>query len=384
MRSITALFVIVAAAASFDVVAQDSRQERRFLQTQRPRIPFGEVLRREDANGDGKVTKDEFKAPLQLFNRFDRNNDGELTKEDFVDARDDRDRQRIGQGAPEDVTVLRDVVFGKGGGRDLKMHIVLPKEDRQKPQPVYVWVHGGGWQGGTKDGGVGKVVPMVREGFVGATIEYRLTGEAPFPAQIEDCKCAIRYLRAHAEKYNLDPNRIAVGGSSAGGHLVALLGTSGAVKELEGDGGWADHSSSVQAVVDLYGPTDFKAFVTAKGYESHNKAGSPESKLLGGGEVLPNVAGIKRVNPITYVDKSDPPFLIIHGTNDRTVPLNQSEAMDKALKAVQVESTLHTIEGAGHGGPQFATSEIRNMQRDFLLKHLQGAAKSTHSPQGKN
>ncbi len=288
-------------------------------------------------------------------------------------------RQQQRQTTPDDVTVLRDVVFGTGGGRDLKMHIVLPKEKSDTSMPAYVWVHGGGWQGGTKEGGVRQVLPLVREGFVGVTVEYRLTGEAPFPAQIEDCKCAVRYLRAHAENYNLDPNRIAVGGSSAGGHLVALLGTSGGVKELEGTGGWADQSSAVQAVVDLYGPTDFKAFVTTDGYEHHNRDGSPESKLLGGGEVLSNEAGIKRVNPITYVDKADPPFLIVHGTDDRTVPLNQSEAMHEALKSVDVESTLHVIKGAGHGGPEFAKPDIRKLQRDFLMKHtkhrlLDGAA----------
>ncbi len=285
-------------------------------------------------------------------------------------AQESRPPQREGRNIPEDVRVLRDVVFGTGGGRELTMHIVLPKAKSDAPMPAYVWVHGGGWQGGTKDGGVRQVLPLVREGFVGATIEYRLTGEAPFPAQIEDCKCAIRYLRAHAEKYNIDPKRIAVGGSSAGGHLVALLGTSGGVMELEGTGGWADHSSAVQAVVDLYGPTDFKAFVTTVGYEGHNRNGSPESKLLGGGEVLSNEGGIKRVNPITYVDKADPPFLIIHGTDDRTVPLNQSEAMHEALKSVDVESTLHVIEGAGHGGPAFSKPEIRNLQREFLLKHM--------------
>lgn len=159
-----------------------------------------------------------------------------------------------------------------------------------------------------------------------------MTGEAPFPAQIEDCKCAIRYLRAHANKYNIDPDRIAVGGSSAGGHLVALLGTSGGVKVLEGVGGWADQSSRVQAVVDLYGPTDFKLFVTTKGYEHHNVDGSPESRLLGGGEVLAQTEAINRVNPITHIDQDDPPFLIIHGSDERTVPSNQSEALQAELE----------------------------------------------------
>lgn len=280
-------------------------------------------------------------------------------------------RPRGNQNIPKDVRVIRDLVFGTGGDRDLKMHLVLPSENAASPAPAYVWVHGGGWQSGSKEGGVGKVVPMVKRGFVGATIEYRLTGEAPFPAQIEDCKCAIRFLRAHAQKYNIDPQRIAVGGASAGGHLVALLGTSGDVQELEGNGGWPNQPSNVQAVVDYYGPTDFRAFVTTAGYEKHNRDGSPESKLLGGGEVLANPAGIKRLNPITYVDNSDPAFLIIHGTADPVVPLNQSQAMHQALQAAGVKTTLRTIKGAGHGGKGFSTAEILKLQHEFLHSQLQ-------------
>ena len=366
MHTIVRFLAILMAAST---VSLGNAQEQK--RQQRPAISFDEVLRREDVNKDGKVTKAEFKAPARLFARFDKNNDGQLTREDFNSTADDPSvARRSRKSSVADFELLRDVVFGQGGGRDLTMHIVLPKNKSDKPLPVYVWIHGGGWQGGKKDGGLGKVIPLVRSGFVGATIEYRLTGEAAFPAQIEDCKCAIRYLRAHAEKYNLDVNRIAVGGSSAGGHLVALMGTSGGVKELEGNGGWPDQSSSVQAVVDLYGPTDFQAFVTTTGFEHHNKDGSPESKLLGGGEVSKNPAGIKRVNPITYVDKDDPPFLIIHGSDDRTVPSNQSKLMHKSLQAAGVVTTLHMIDGAGHGGPEFAEPEINNMQKSFLLKVL--------------
>ncbi len=166
-------------------------------------------------------------------------------------------------------------------------------------------------------------------------------------------------------------NRIAVGGSSAGGHLAALVGTSGGVQELDGSGGWADQSSAVQAVLDLYGPTDFAKFVTTPGYEGHNRDGSPESKLLGGGDVLTLTDKIQRVNPITYVDKKDPPFLIIHGSNDRTVPPNQSESLYKALQAAGVESTLHVIEGAGHGGPEFSEPSVRNMEKEFLIGSFQ-------------
>lgn len=364
MRSLSCWIIVSLVLIDPSAAQSASPQER-------PQITFAEVLRREDANQDGKVTKSEFKAPDRLFQRLDQNQDGLLTQEDFADNTATRGNAgRPGSEVPSDVTILRDVVFGTGGGRELTMHLVMPKESSEHTRPAYVWIHGGGWQGGNKDGGIGQLVPFVRSGFVGATIEYRLTGESPFPAQIEDCKCAIRYLREHADKYKLDPQRIAVGGSSAGGHLAALVGTSGGVTELEGSGGWSNQPSGVQAVLDLYGPTDFELFVTATGYESHNRDGSPESKLLGGGEVLANREGIRRVNPITYIDREDPPFLIIHGDKDRTVPPNQSEALHAALKAVGVSTQLHIIEGAGHGGPEFSQPDIAKMKAEFLHQLL--------------
>ncbi|WP_047816975.1 alpha/beta hydrolase fold domain-containing protein [Rhodopirellula islandica] len=343
-----------------------------FAQRERPTIK--NRLENDDSNDDGKVTKDEFSGPPKLFERLDRDGDGQIDIEEVVgnmSVRRPENGRNPSPRAPRGVEVKRDVVFGKGGDRDLKMHIVLPESKPSKPLPAYVWIHGGGWQAGSKEGGVNQVARIVAEGFVGATIEYRLTGEAPFPAQIEDCKCAIRFLREHADQYGIDPDRIAVGGSSAGGHLVALLGTSGDVDELEGSGGWPEQSSRVQAVVDLYGPTDFSKFVTTKGFESHNRDGSPESKLLGGGDVLGNDKGIRRVNPITYIDDKDPPFLIIHGTSDPVVPANQSQLIHEALESAGVETTLKLIRGAKHGGREFADPEIRDLITTFLKKHLQ-------------
>jgi acetyl esterase/lipase len=359
----TRVFVVVFAFSSFLSWRCDAQEPARA--PTRPRITFAEVLRREDANRDQRVTKEEFKAADRLFERLDSDRDGVLTKQDFAGARQRRGNKIV----PDDVTVLRDVVFGQGGGRDLTMHIVLPEERSETPLPAYVWIHGGGWQGGNKEGGIGKVVPLVREGFVGATIEYRLSGEATFPAQIEDCKCAIRFLRAHAKKYGIDVAFIAVGGSSAGGHLAALVGTSGGAADLEGTGGWPAQSSTVQAVVDLYGPTDFVQFVTTPGYEGHAKLDSPESRLIGG-DVMKLPAKTKQLNPITYVDSQDPPFLILHGSDDRTVPSNQSKSLDKALETAGVKHRLKILDGAGHGGAQFARSEILDMQKQFLLQSL--------------
>jgi len=270
---------------------------------------------------------------------------------------------------PSDLELIRDVKFGTGGERPLTMHIVRPRKPASDKLPVFVWIHGGGWRSGNHEQGIGRLFQMAREGFIGASIEYRLSGEASFPAQIHDCKCAIRYLRAHADQYGLSPNQIAVGGSSAGGHLAALLGTSGGVKELEGTGGWPDQSSRVQAVYDLFGPTDLTRFAPPPGYRKHALPDSPESRLLGG-PVLENKTAATAANPIHYVSKDDPPFLIYHGSADPTVPPNQSQLLHAALNRTGVPSTLHILENARHGGREFATPEVEQTMLNFLRKTL--------------
>ncbi|MBN1422259.1 MAG: alpha/beta hydrolase [Planctomycetes bacterium] len=245
---------------------------------------------------------------------------------------------------PDSIEVIRDVVYGKGGGRDLALNIIRPKRPSETPMPVVVWVHGGAWRAGSKEGM--QTLPLAEAGYFTASIEYRLSQEATFPAQIEDAKCAIRFLRAKAEEYRIDPDRIGVWGASAGGHLVALLGTAGDAKDLEGAGGWADRSSRVQAVCDFFGPTDF-----SKMGGWHAAADSPEAQLVGG-PVAQKIEAVRRANPITYVTPDDPPFLIVHGDKDSTVPIGQSELLHAALKAKGVDSTLLVVKGGGHGfGP---------------------------------
>ncbi len=158
-------------------------------------------------------------------------------------------------------------------------------------------------------------------------------------------------------------------GASAGGHLAALLGTSGGVMKLEGTGGWPDQSSRVQAVYDLFGPTDLTRFVTTPGYRKHALPDSPESRLIGG-PVLENKAAATAANPIHYVSKDDPPFLIYHGSLDPTVPPNQSQLLHAALNRTGVPSTLHIIENARHGGREFATPEVQRITLAFLRKSL--------------
>jgi acetyl esterase/lipase len=269
----------------------------------------------------------------------------------------------VGQGAPE-ADVVRDVEYGTGGGRPLKLHLVKPKSPAQEPMPVVVYIHGGAWRSGNRDGGVRPLSRLAARGYFGASIEYRLSSEAKFPAQIEDCKAAIRFLRSRAKEYGIDPDRIGVWGPSAGGHLVALLGTSGDVKELEGKGGSAEFSSRVQAVVDWFGPTDFLKM--GKNKIDHDAANSPES-LLVGGPIQENKEKVAAANPITYVSKDDPPFLVIHGDKDDLVPLSQSELFHAALEKAGVPSKLHVVPGAGHG---FGGRELEAMVDEFLDRHL--------------
>lgn len=259
------------------------------------------------------------------------------------------------------------MVYVEGGHERHKLDLYLP-EKANGPMPLIIWVHGGGWQNGSKDGCPPLRGGYIERGYAVASINYRLSGHAVFPAQIEDCKAAIRWLRAHAKEYGLDAKRFGVWGSSAGGHLVALLGTSGEVKEFD-VGAHLDQSSRVQAVCDYYGPTDFTVFVSTPGYERHATADAPEAKSIGGA-VLENKAKAARVNPITYVSKDDPPFLIVHGDQDPTVPINQSQLLFEALKKTGVSAHFHTIHGAGHGGPGFAGQDISGMVSTFFDQRL--------------
>ena len=248
--------------------------------------------------------------------------------------------------APPDVEVVRDVEFGKGGDRALKLHLVRPKSLPKEPMPVVVYIYGGAWRAGSRDAGVRPLTRLAQKGYFGASIEYRLSQEATFPAQIEDCKCAIRFLRAKSKDYGIDPQRIGVWGPSAGGHLAALVGTSGDVKELEGTGGWPDQSSRVQAAVDWFGPTDFLKM--GKNKIEHDAPNSPESQLIGG-PIQENKEKVAKANPLSYVSKDDPPFLIMHGDKDDLVPLSQSEMLLEALRKAGVDATLTVMKDQGHG-----------------------------------
>jgi acetyl esterase/lipase len=218
---------------------------------------------------------------------------------------------------------------------------------------------------GSKDG-PSPALRFTANGYAVAQVGYRLSQEAKFPAQIYDCKAAVRWLRANAAKYNLDPKKFIAWGGSAGGHLVALLGTSGGVAELEGNVNDLKESSRVQAVVDWFGPTDFLHIGDTESDLQHNAPDSPESKLIGG-PLLENKDKAAKASPITYVSKDAPPFLIMHGDHDRTVPFNQSELLYAALKKAGVDVTFVPMKGAGHG---FGGPEAIAPVQDFLKRCL--------------
>ncbi len=330
-------------------------------------------LARDDTNGDGKVSRQEFTGPARLFERLDANRDGVVSQEEanaFARRLVNRRRPMSQPPLPDDLEEIRDVVFGTGGGRPLKLNILRPRTAPRTPMPVVVWVHGGAWRAGSKEGR--RTLALAKRGYFTVSIEYRLSQEARFPAQIEDCKCAIRWLRAHAKDYNIDPNRIGAWGASAGGHLVALLGTAGDVKELEGQGGWQDQSSRVQAVCDFFGPTDFTRMNEGGSHMDHDAPNSPESQLVGG-PIQKSKEACRKANPITYVTPDDPPFLIVHGEADRTVPINQSEFLYEALKKAGVDVTFVRVKRGGHGfrGETDPSPErIEQLVIEFFDKHL--------------
>jgi acetyl esterase/lipase len=267
----------------------------------------------------------------------------------------------------EGVAVEQDVQYGTAGDLPLKLDVIRPEKQSDKLRPAIVWIHGGGWQGGNKSSGAGRLRELVASGdYVGFSVGYRLTDVASWPAQIHDCKAAIRWIRASAKTYGVDPQRIGVWGSSAGGHLVSMLGTSGDVKSLDGENGSADASSRVACVVDFCGPSDFIAF--GEKSAGMRAATSPVGKLLGG-ELSEKQDVAKEASPITYVSKDDPPFIIFHGTEDRTVPLDQADRFHAALAKAGVNSTLVHIEGGGHG---FGGPEVNARVKAFLEKHLLG------------
>jgi acetyl esterase/lipase len=244
--------------------------------------------------------------------------------------------------------------------------------------PVIVAIHGGAFMMGDKgDDQLKPVIAGLKRGYAVISINYRMSGEAVFPANIADVKAAIRWIRSNSKKYSLDTARIAVWGDSAGGYLAALAGTSGGVSELEDLSlGNAAYSSKVQAVIDWFGPINFLKMddqlrETGNGKAGHSESGSPESKVLGA-KITEIPEMVKKANPETYISVDDPPFLIQHGTKDPVVPTQQSEEFYSRLINVLGENkvSLTLLKDEGHGGPQFEDTANIDKVFNFLDKWL--------------
>ncbi len=336
------------------------------------------LFARWDKNGDGKLVREELPAPLRKnFDRVDRDGDGFISREEDAAfrARNRNPGNRPAEaGAPtiEGIRTIADLDYAGNGNPRQKLDLFLPEEPvSEKPLPVVVFIHGGGWQNGDKNGGGPRLAELLKSGrYAGASVGYRLSDEAQWPAQIHDCKAAIRWIRAHAKEYGLDPDRIAVWGTSAGGHLVAMLGTSHGVEALEGAiGPHAGVSSEVQAVVDFYGPTEMLTMGAHDSTIDHDAPNSPESKLLGGPvQEVPEVA--RSASPIEHVTEDDAPFLIVHGDGDKVVPYAQSVDFEKKLEAAGVSAIFLTVEGGGHG--QGFGPSVNEAVEAFLAAQLLG------------
>ena len=260
---------------------------------------------------------------------------------------------------PENVRMIPNVVYGQGGGRDLLLDLYLPK-DGTPPYSVIIFIHGGGWNIGKKEMYTKYGYHFASKGMVAASIDYRLSGEAKFPAAVHDSKCAVRWMRANSVRYNVNPDKIVIAGGSAGGHLAALLGTSGGVEELKGSGGYGQYSSKPNLVIAFFGVFNFASVPYKNIYKN---VVDPVRQFIGG-TFNEEVDKYVMASPVTFVDISDPPFLLFHGTGDKGVPYEQSVEFKKILEQqagvpVQLSTTVGGKHGYVHSSPYYEATLAR-------------------------
>jgi acetyl esterase/lipase len=266
--------------------------------------------------------------------------------------------------APQHVD-QRDVVYAKVDGKDLALDIYLPTG--VTAPPLLVWVHGGAWRSGSKSS-----VPLafVDNGFATASLDFRQSTDARFPAQVHDIKAAIRFLRAKAQQFGYRTDRIAIGGSSSGGHLAALVGVTNGNKELEGTvGDYLQQSSSVNAILDYYGASNLMT-ILAQSTPHGLSVREPALQLLIGGmpDKVKELAEL--ASPVNHVDKGDPPLLLIHGDQDPQMPINQAHELQGAYERLGLDVQFDVVHGAAHGGDLFFAPEHLNRALTFLRRTI--------------
>lgn len=269
-----------------------------------------------------------------------------------------------------EIELRENVVYGQAGDVELTLHLARPVDAEKLPGLLFL--HRGGFVSGSKDRYLKTIVEFARHGYVVASVGYRFAPKHPFPAQIEDCKCAVRWMRAHAEELGVDPERIGAIGESAGGYLSMMLGTLDADDGMEGEGGWADQPSKVQAVVSFYGPTDLRWERAAEAPEGFRRdiARRLLSAYIGGAKPEKNAELLYRASPLKYVDAGDAPMMLIQGTDDPLVRATQASLMIEALTEAGVEGRAEFIFGKRHDwdGDDFEKPLVR--ARAFLDEQL--------------
>ena len=267
---------------------------------------------------------------------------------------------------PEGVLFEKNIEYSNPDDQHLQLNMARPKEGAG-PFPAVICIHGGGFRAGTRESFNGLCLQLAERGYVAVTVSYRLAPKYQFPAAVHDVKTAVRWMRANAEKFQIDPDRIGTTGGSAGGHLAQFLGVTSGVKKFEGDGGNAEYSSSVKCVVNFYGPSDF-----TKSYDASVDAKDVLPLFLGGNLQQERDRHIES-SPLYWVTPESAPTLFVHGTKDAYVAHEQAEWIVERMKAADVEATLMTIEDGDHG---FRTSspdvkeKIENARFEFFEKHL--------------
>ena len=262
--------------------------------------------------------------------------------------------------------VIRDVAYARVGDQALKLDLHLPRTPARSP--MIVWVHGGAWRSGSRsDMPLGK---LVGEGFAVASVDYRLSTQAKFPAQIHDLKAAIRFLRAHGGEWKVPAKKILIAGDSAGRHLAALVGVSSGNAELEGDlGNDRAQSSDVQGIISFYGGANLTTILkqsTPRGLSMR----VPALELLLGGQPadVPELARL--ASPVFHLDQHDPPLLLLHGDQDPQMPVNQALELAGAYQKAGAPVQLEIVHGAAHGGAMFYDEERLAVVRKFLKRHF--------------
>lgn len=263
------------------------------------------------------------------------------------------------------------VEYARVGSTALLLDIYQPA-NKTDPAPVVVWVHGGAWRAGSR-----ARVPISRlteQGYAVASVDYRLSVEATFPAQVHDIKAAIRFLRAKSKTYGLDPQRVIIAGASAGGHLAALVGVSHGVEALEGVvGNHLAESTAVQAIVSFYGASNLETILSQSTPHGLSVRIPALQMLLAGQPTdVPELARL--ASPVAHVDGRDPPLLLIHGDQDPQMPINQSHELHGAYIRAANRSTFHVVHGGAHGGDGFYEADMIELVGDFLREAVSSAA----------